>query len=73
MMAKITISHYVRGKEKSVSASIDTNILDMARRKNSISRKIISEIIVSLWNEIGSEKNEQIREDKRKDVTRHQG
>jgi hypothetical protein len=56
MMAKITISHYVRGKEKSVSARIHTKILDIARRKNSINRKIISEIIVSLWNQIGLEK-----------------
>jgi hypothetical protein len=56
MMAKITISYYVGGKEKRVSASIDTKILDIARRKNSINRKIISEIIVSLWNQIGLEK-----------------
>jgi hypothetical protein len=48
MKSKITIAY--NGKQ--VSAGIDTDIMAKAKRKNSSYRKIISDVIVSLWGDL---------------------
>jgi hypothetical protein len=50
MRTRITITH----KGKTRAATIDSVIIETSKRKNSINRRIISDVIVALWKELNT-------------------